>query len=82
MSGGMFFIEWISVDERLPDTKRQVLVTGDSGYMPPSHRFVRTAKYYPEYRPLAPWQSDSNDALEDDGHRPTHWAEIPEGFFP
>lgn len=53
-----------------------VLIAGLSGYMTTPLR-VAVARYYPEYRPLNPWQTHSNDAFEDDGPEPLFWMPLP-----
>lgn len=67
-------ILWHRADDTLPPPRKVVMVTGESGYMPPNDRFLTLAYREPDY-PFAPWRSMTSDALDEVGWHPTHWAE-------
>lgn len=63
--------------ETAPKDGRFILLAAPSGYVTTPFRFA-AARWYPEYRPLSPWQTHSNDSFLDDGEPPTHWMPLPE----
>lgn len=67
--------DWISVDDRLPDDRKFVLVCCRSGYVTTEFCYV-TARIDREYRGNA-WLTTGSDRLSDDGHYPSHWQPLP-----
>jgi len=63
--------------ETAPKDGRYILLAGDSGYTTTPLR-VEVGHWDPEYRPLNPWQTHSNDAFTDGGEEPEYWCELPE----
>jgi hypothetical protein len=53
-----------------------VLLFGPSGFTTTPFRCA-VGHYDPEYRPLNPWQTHSDDAFTDGGEEPTHWLPLP-----
>lgn len=53
-----------------------ILLAGRSGYTTTPLR-VEVGRYYPEYRPLNPWQTHSNDDFTDGGPEPLFWMPLP-----
>lgn len=62
--------------ETAPRDGRFILLFGPSGYSTTPLR-CEVGRWYPEYRPLNPWQTHSNDAFTDGGEPPTYWAPLP-----
>lgn len=63
--------------ETAPRDGTYILLFGPSGYTTTPMRGA-VGHYDPEYRPLNPWQTHSNDAFTDDGGEPTHWMPLPQ----
>ena len=63
--------------ETAPKDGRFILLAGDSGYYTTPLR-VEVCRWYPEYRPLNPWQNHANDAFSDGGGPPLYWMPLPE----
>lgn len=53
-----------------------IIIAGPSGYNTTPLR-CEVGRWCPEYRPLNPWQTHSNDAFTDGGCAPTHWIPLP-----
>lgn len=53
-----------------------ILLFAPSGYGTTPLR-CEVCRYYPEYRPLQPWQNHANDSFLDGGEAPTHWLPLP-----
>lgn len=76
--------EWHVIDEETPPERMPLMVTGPSGCV--THKKFLALAYYDEgYSPSldgeTPWLGVDNDALADNGWRPTHWAysiQLPE----
>lgn len=62
--------------ETAPKDGTFILLFGDSGYVTTPLRCA-VCRYYPEYRPLSPWQTHSNDSFEDGGGPPLYWLPLP-----
>lgn len=72
-------ITWHNVRFKMPEEKKLVMLTGDSGYL--THvKFLTLGYYDEEYRPShggeTRWLDVQNEALLDQGWTPTHWAEL------
>ncbi len=59
-----------------PKDGTYIILFGDSGYTTTPLR-CQVCHYDPEYRPLDPWQTFSNDSFEDSGTPPIGWIELP-----
>ncbi len=66
---------WLPIDTA-PRDGTWILLAGPSGYGSTPLR-VEVCRYDPDYRPLNPWQTHSNDAFTDGGPEPTHWLPLP-----
>lgn len=62
--------------ESAPKDGTYILLFGDSGYTSTNHR-CEVCRYDAEYRPLAPWQTYSDDAFTDSGGEPVGWLPLP-----
>jgi hypothetical protein len=62
--------------ETAPKDGTWILLFGPSGYTTTPLR-CEVCRWYPEYRPLNPWQNHSDEAFTDGGSEPTHWCQIP-----
>ena len=62
--------------ESAPKDGTYVLLFGDSGYASTNHR-CEVCRYDLKYRPLAPWQTYSDDAFTDSGGEPIGWLPLP-----
>lgn len=68
-------MDWISVEDRLPEEDQIVLIARDSGYMEPPLEY-RTAWRSGTGAPR--WLVPGFDNLGDDGSAvPTHWMPLP-----
>ena len=67
-------MEWISVEDRLPEVDRYVLIKAPSGYTGLPYRYSE-AKYNPDYKG---WTDVANDRITDSGEDVTHWMPLPE----
>ena len=64
--------------ETAPRDGTFILLFGPSGYVT-TPLPCEVGRWYPEFRPLNPWQTFSNDAYTDGGGEPTHWLPLPNG---
>ena len=62
--------------ESAPRDGTWILLAGPSGYTTTPLR-AEVGRYYPQYRPLQPWQTHANDSFTDGGPLPTHWHPLP-----
>jgi len=63
--------------ETAPKDGRYILLFGPSGYTT-TLLHCEVCRWYPEYRPIDPWVTHSNDCFSDGGEAPTHWMPLPE----
>lgn len=69
-------MQWQPI-ETAPKDGTWVLIAGPSGYSTTPLR-AEVGRYYPQFRPLNPWQTHADDAFTDGGPGPTHWIPLPE----
>jgi len=72
-------VNWYDVSKVMPQQKRIVMLTGDSGMVGDKARFLTLGFYDNEYRPprngKTRWLDVINTDLSDYGFEVTHWAE-------
>lgn len=71
--------EWIPVPEDVDAAGLNKVFVLAASIIDGKLKHVAVARYYPEYRPLNPWQTHSNDAYTDAASYPvTHYLKLPE----
>lgn len=65
--------QFTPVEDALPREGWPVLALRKSSTIICQYEVI-TARYYPSYRPLAPWQTIDNDAVTDSGHDIIAWT--------
>jgi hypothetical protein len=65
--------DFTSVEDALPREGWPVLVLRESGTIICQYEVI-TARYYPSYRPLNPWQTINNDSVTDSGSEVIAWT--------